>query len=425
MYRLLFWMGAVAAITYLVARKRRFDWYSVAGLGAVVYFLPGFFGHVIDPDLKRTLDIEDETYLAQAFVFASIFIGAVVFDAVDRRLPPRRFAPTFVVRRDRYVPAILVVLALVCLAMAVVEMGSATWAVEKEVGMERQGRWMIGYEFAACLALLTNIAFRHWRSAALTSLLIAPSLFFGSRTALVLSAIAAVTMHLRQAGPIVLIRRWRYVLAGSAALYGTMLFKQFQFALKYGTVSGDWGMLYEQAQDGQSYVDALFNSEPFLVQNTLNEVVRTDFSTGIEQLEGLLGAVVPFGNEIGLSSRGFNDLFQPTLFPDVEYGLASNIWAQAYSLGGLGIVLLFCAVFTALVLVINRWHFHAQGSVGAAVGLSGAYWAFYIHRNDLLYQFLLQRRVIVLFVLAWSVSWILTARARIVDDGGFPRRRTG
>jgi len=42
--------------------------------------------------------------------------------------------------------------------------------------------------------------------------------------------------------------------------------------------------------------------------------------------------------------------------------------------------------------------------VSSLVAYLGAYWAFYIHRNDLIYQLSLERRVLIIFSLIYLVS---------------------
>jgi hypothetical protein len=195
-----------------------------------------------------------------------------------------------------------------------------------------------------------------------------------------------------------------------------LLLKTAQFGLKYGLTTGDWSALQNTMSQENVYVDTVLNAEPFVVQNTLNEVVKTDFRVGPEQLESLVAILVPFGIELGLPSKGFNDFFQPALFSDVDYGLAANIWAQAYSLGSIGIVAVFCVFFVVGIALLNSAYAQSTGSSLAALALAGGYFCFYIHRNDLLYELLLLRRVLIMFVigrlLGHSALWDRTNRRR-------------
>jgi hypothetical protein len=406
--RSVFLATALVTLIYILFKKRQIDWFSVATASATVYFVPGFFGFVTDPDQRRFQDIEDATYLVFSFVYISIALGALWHDFVSLRNAKQQAVKALSVPNDQYSGITLLAISVISLVFAVIAGGDTFWVAEKEIAIETHGRWMIGYEFSACLGFLMCVASGARAMSVLAALLILPSVFFGYRTAVVMTLIGGVMMHLRGLGPTVLIRRWRILLSSFVAIYALIFLKQIQFALKYGLATDQWTLFSNIMESDEVYIDAVFNSEPFLVQNTLNEVVRTNFTVGIEHLESLGAIFVPLGNELGLSSMGFNDYFQPSLFADVDYGLASNIWAQAYALGGLGTVAVFCVLFVGLLTAINLAYSRSKGSVFAALALVGPYWSFYIHRNDLLFEFLLLRRVLFFFVISWAISYLFT-----------------
>lgn len=411
--RLTFLLTAIGTLGYVLIKKRQADWFLVAATAGVVYFLPSFFGYMEDPNQQRLINVEGGTYLTHSFVFASIALGALFQDAaltvdMNRSAHKRLSAPN-----DRYVTLVLIIMALISLIATIMEMGDSVLIAEKEILMEKSGRWLIAYEFSACLAFLTALASGNRKTAMFAATLLLPSVFWGYRTAVVMTLLGMCMMRLRSAGRIVVVSKWRYWLLGILALCALMLLKQFQYPLKYGVETGQWSLLIDQIQNKDLYLDALFTSEPFIVQNTLNEIMRVDFSVGIEQLESLAVSMLPFGNELGLPEKGFNDFFQPVLFPDIQWGLAGNIWAQAYSLGSFGMVLVFCVFFIGILTIINIAFARTSGSLLAAVALTGAYWAFYVHRNDLMFQFLLQRRVWVFFLFAWGISYLLSMKPRV------------
>jgi hypothetical protein len=166
-------------------------------------------------------------------------------------------------------------------------------------------------------------------------------------------------------------------------------------------------------------VDAVAGSEPFATQMILNEVLRSGFQTDAHYiLESIVAQFTLFSGEFGLDVVSFNELFQPQLFSEVEYGLAANIWAQMLAAGGWPLFFGFLAVFVAS-LRLGSQCLAANGLVmRAAVALGGAYWAFYIHRNDLGYVLSLLKRVALVWL---GVSVLSAAWARC----GAGNRRTG
>jgi hypothetical protein len=401
--RLLFLIAATATLGYVAIKKRRVDWFSVAAAAAAIYFAPGFGGFVTDPDLRRSHEVVGHTYLVFCLVFMSIGIGAIYEDFAPQRVK-KEFRRISVASDDRAVANVVLIIAIVSLVLSVAQMGDLVWASEKEVSMSTHGRWLIAYEFSVCFAFLTYFASGARTASVIAGLLILPTIFFGYRTAAVMTFVAAMMIQLRGMERVALIRKWPIIVLVAATLYGAVFFKTIQFGIKFGLETGQWSVLLNTLDTENLYQDALFNSEPFIVQNTLNEVVKSSFSVGVEQLESLAAVFVPFGNELGMSGKGFNDYFQPALFSDVDYGLAANIWAQAYSLGSLSTVLIFCLVFVGVTRKINAIYARASGHGLAGIALAGAYWCFYIHRNDLLYEALLLRRVLMVFVIGWFVS---------------------
>src|SRR5690606_41059085 len=67
---------------------------------------------------------------------------------------------------------------------------------------------------------------------------------------------------------------------------------------------------------------------------TLNEVVLRGFRTEFDHVSAVVYQLLFFSDKLGLTASSFNDYFQGALFPGVDYGMASNIWAQMWSAGG-------------------------------------------------------------------------------------------
>jgi hypothetical protein len=152
----------------------------------------------------------------------------------------------------------------------------------------------------------------------------------------------------------------------------------------------------------------LLHSEPFVVQGTLNEIVRQQYWIGPEHLVEILYLLVPLANELGATAGGFNPLFQPSLFSTVTgYGLANNLWAQMLAIGGWPVLSAFTGVYCAVLLVGDRLLRRVSPSTAVVLAVVFAYWAFYAHRNDLLYQLTLTRRVLLAGFLIVLVAMFL------------------
>jgi hypothetical protein len=70
----------------------------------------------------------------------------------------------------------------------------------------------------------------------------------------------------------------------------------------------------------------------------------------------------------------FSDLFKETLFPDVQFGMASNPWAQAYAAGGYAMVGVFAIAYALAVGILGYLFNISKGGMRATV-LVLAMWA--------------------------------------------------
>ena len=157
-------------------------------------------------------------------------------------------------------------------------------------------------------------------------------------------------------------------------------------------------------------------SEPFVVQSILNEVVRTNFRTDARYLIRQLLAGLPLGASIfGIDSsdlKTFDATAQPVLFPRVSYGMANNPWAQAYAAGGQEMVAVFALGYAFLAAMLTLLFHATRGALRAGVAVLSGWICFYFHRNDLLTEVVLIKHAVYIFAASMLVAgtWEWIAR---------------
>jgi hypothetical protein len=141
-------------------------------------------------------------------------------------------------------------------------------------------------------------------------------------------------------------------------------------------------------------------------------VVTNRFETTADHVISSLYQFILFAPELGAESITFNSLFQPALFPNVEYGLAANIWAQMWSAGGWPLLIVFVLIFN-VILALGNSTLRARSAVLKA-GLAPVFccWAFYIHRNELGYALNLEKRLLLLLFFVIVVLAIVKVATR-------------
>jgi len=410
--------GVVAYIVYLLvvmfglvyfsSVKRAFDFTSLAFLSAVVYFSPAFAGFIVLPGSPPIVQaIESQTYWVLSTILGVIFLTIILCDVISRNLGfvvNHRIA----LRNDEHVGEIAAFFAIVSFVALLFNLRDVLASTDKQEVLKAVGRAHIVFEYSISIGALVSFQNRHWKLAFLFFGFLIFDLIIGFRAAAVTTFLAAIVMEMRRLGPIRLIGRFRLLGSMFAALIAALLFKQFLFAIRHGLATGDFSMLRAQAGDPLSYLLAFAQAEPSVTMATLNSIVINRFELPFEHLLTAIISFVPLVNEFGFDVKDFNSKFQPALFPYIEWGMAGNVFAEMFSVGGIWLTALFSFVL-AMSAFLGGYLLDATGrSLRAALALAGVYLVFYFHRNDVQFELILERRVLTVYLVLLICSFLFS-----------------
>lgn len=415
----LFVLLSLCGLAYFVLRRRRFDGFTLAYLSALIYFMPAYFGftayHVGSTWIR--VPMHAGTYAVMELVIVSILIGGGVYDFLPR-LRSLNFSSRTPLIGAQWISFVIAAIAgFITLILA----GQALFSTssDKATMLGSLGHFYTVFAFAiifgGCIAFERRAK---WSFAVFVALLLF-TVYLGFRLELAITAIAIVILWLgrTKGAGLRIISMWKSALPLAALAYFFFLIKQLGFQIKIL----NWHMVYRLLLTPDTYTNAIVQSEPFGTENILNVAISSDFYTGAQYLWGQLSVMFRlFGNAQSVTS--FNDLFQHALFPSVvDYGMANNIWAQLWSAGGWGFLIVGC-IFWNITLGLGSWLLRSRDAlvrIAAAIGLTIV--AFYIHRNDLLYEIILVKRVFMIFLAVLVIGYMLTlaSRARVEKRGGW------
>lgn len=400
----------VIGLSYFVGIGRRVDAFLVAFVSAVIYFLPGIVGYTLSPTsprspIKLPVALEPEAIAIMLVVTVLILLGGVLWDQWDRRRP----APHWVLEDSRLSPLVALVLSVIGIVLTVAESGGTVFTAEKTEIMKVLGRGHLLWQMGATLSVVLAFVY-HQRLLGLAGwLLLVLDLWIGYRYAFATTFIATALLWIFRVEPYRLgLRRLRYWVV---FLVGGLAIVSYQ-NIKGPLRDGDWPEIGERVSNPLWYAKGVLTSEPFTTQTVLNEIVRMDFRTGTDHLQSAAYHLVPFAPALGEEAVRFNRLYQPALFPLVDHGLAGNIWAQMWSSGDWLLLLTFLVVFLAGLAVLSRLLRSTDPAVRAYAAVAIAYWAFYIHRNELQGVVGSQKVLILVWVVCVSVSIAVATIAR-------------
>ncbi len=400
-----FFLVAIIGMIYF-SLKRGFDYFSLAYFSAVLYFLPGFFGYTSYHvnGVWRKLEIVNEAYAVMILVLSSIVIFSLIFRAhyspvvADRTPPIRRIF-------------ILIVFSLACVGLigTLLSLGKTLFVPDKALIMDGLGRWHILYVAAITIGFPAAYLLGSRFYCAIFLMMLFFEVYIGFRSPIAVSVLSVFTLYLTRAHPVErLIGQWK--VAGLAVLFGAFLFsvKQVLTVFKAGSVD----IVVDRLSSLSFYYGAVVKSEPFIVQSTLNHVISERFHTEWDHILSALNQFFLFSDFLGIDPRSFNSYFQNALFPDVTYGMASNIWAQMWSVGGWWLLVLFVVLFNLGIYFFNKTLACRNAILRASLAPMACYWVFYIHRNDISYIINLEKRLFIVFAIALFFSLLVLVVTR-------------
>ncbi|MGH7927917.1 MAG: hypothetical protein ACREQV_09000 [Candidatus Binatia bacterium] len=355
------------------------------------------------PDELDPVQLSDGFYFAALAVVLGVLFCAVLIDfAGVNRSPPEEVTKYRILDSD-YFNSFLLVIALGALAGMVVTTGPYLLSAEKHEMMAHLNRWNVVFQTAIPIGFVLSVVQRNKVSAVTYALLLAFSVFMGFRSPAAFAVIGGMFVWLRGRRGKSLASRlgWRVVVV---VLLGALflIYKEVYDHIKMGDFAA---VLANLARSG-TYLSSFLKSEPFFIQAILNRVLEEGFYTGPDHLRSIIFLVVPFANRF-VEIVSFNDVFQEELFPGLDFGMAGNFWAQGFSVGGWLGLAAWLIIYLAGLLMFSVLVGRLSGGALAATVVGGAAWAFYIHRNDLLYQLVIERRVFALWMFVALALWML------------------
>lgn len=396
----LFYLVNFIGLSYFLFKKRTFDFFSLTFFSQLIYFIPGFFGttnYTIDRSIIENV-IVDGTYVILILFVVFLLLFTFIYDHSKFSFYDRN--KTYKV--NSIISEMMIAISLLTLASIILTNGLLFFKLEKIDLMEYVSSNLLLMETTASIAIVVAFLEKKKFILLLGFGILFIDIFIGFRFAFVISLVAILFIYTNNLGKIRLINFWKFGLLMFFLAYFVILIKQFLYGFKFGF--SDYSL--QQFQTLEFYTNALIHSEPFVIMSILNEVVKNNFTIQLDNILVVL-KIFPFMESIfNLETVNYNQLFQPVLFPYVNYGMANSIFAQFFSIGGYLFVIWFIFIYFCILFLGNSYLLYSKYSKSIVVLLFSMQ-AFYIYRNDLLYQITLEKKYLVIFLIALLLNYLL------------------
>lgn len=377
-------------------RRRRFDFVSAAFFGMLIYFMPGFVGLVFNPYFPNHFPIEPISWQAYS-VWISAMLGTIITGML---YSPERENNFEELRTSWAFDNALIIILLTSFVFVIIYGGQDIYSPEKDDVLSVQGRWFILF------STITQVCFASFfiqkkyiyfiPAFAAMSFLI----FVGFRSYLAISSIAILIYFAHKKG-IMSFFRPKYLVTSLLLVFFIFSYKSIYIAVKMGRLD-----LVSNIILGQDFIyNVLYKSEPFITQSILNEVLLRNYSIDPMSILYSFVAIIPFLSSIlGIENSDLSFGFQEQLFPNLDYGLASNIYANFYSTIGIFGIFIFIISYNFILVQMSKRMGGGNSYVRLTIFLLGGFIAFYINRNDLTNSISVINRIIYVIALTYIIS---------------------
>ena len=390
-YYIFFLSGALTSLYFLFFRNRYFDFITVFILTLFLYTLPLFFGGVKNIYTNEFDQPEGVTYIVMRIpYFISIF-----FIILNNS---HGFNNKVDFSHEKIALNVFLILSTVGLILYLPSFFASSNKAEL---LENKNLMVqILYANVPVVGFLFSLLIKNKKFIFIFSMFLVILFLFGSRRSIALALVGSLVIVLIN-NPLRLISKIKLILLGLVTLFIVVLSKtMYGYILARGIFEGVKVWFYEFEWR------FLFTGSEFLTTSTiLNAVVLNDFKVDKLYYFYSFLALQPIPlSYFNYSSSYFNDMFQPALFPSVNYGMAYNPWAEAFSVFGYLGVICF-SIFICLVLR-GMWYLCAKVNRVLFVILLffGVLIAFWVERNSLATLFAYVRNVLYPLVLIYFIT---------------------
>lgn len=383
----------------------------VAYLGCSYYFYPGILGYCQVP-LPKTyglttggnttpVELIDATY----WVMYGCMIAVILAGLACLLLRPN-IDSTSVKSRTSYLDSGLFLTALAWanflgLALMLYFSGTDIFLKEKIDIMEQiNNRGYVIWTTTSGMGF--TLAYYAWNKKWILwfGCMLLMDLFIGFRFTTVFAGLAILCLTLERG------KLTMKMIGGAALVFCFLLtFKNVNSIIKLQR----WDLLHERVFSADFYLESLLSSEPMVTQAILNQALQDGARYEPVPLRYYLIQAVPFTRELLRADFNASRTFSgDALFPGLEYGVASNPWAELLVTYGVGGYLAFLFFFGTAIVMAQALYQRVPGGVWKVmIGINVALLFFYVHRNVLIYQYNMHRQYAYSFILVFTIYSVI------------------
>ncbi|MEM9543632.1 MAG: hypothetical protein AAGA60_29585 [Cyanobacteria bacterium P01_E01_bin.42] len=359
----------------IITRQNPISPISLFGLGTIIYGLPLFWGYTTFATGYANQGAKVSTYFSHLdwrvyfiFLFLHLLFFTIAFFFND---PP----PKKLVTNSSLILLAINIDLLICSILFVKNLGWNNLWLSKLERIPHISSW---YSFATIFATLSILYWCLYKQKTIFSLVPATlflglDIFMGYRTTVVLGLISAgLILFWRDDISFGLFNKIKLFLGSLSVIIVVFIYKPVYYSLEQGIFQINY--IFSAILE-----NSFIGSEPFVTMGILNETIKQSLNVSDRYIWESFIQYIPFYETFTGNARiSFNFYVQNTLFPNVEWGLASTTLGELYVIGGL----LAVSLWWSFLFFFLRFYPRNNPYLLIIYCYLAPYTLFYFYRND-------------------------------------------
>lgn len=395
-------LSMLLLIGLLLILRGKIDLIWVSCISFIIYFYP-----FVDDSISLSSPLGQFDYVVSPYarfvveVFAGLLIAYLLLERI-RVFKPVIYSERVEGRPSMHYAQITALLVMLSLGIVIVQAKGALFENDKPELMKQLG---YGYKFFSITTLfLLSLSYHSkWRFGfALVVVALIFDLFLGFRTTAAFAVLLFTCLYFSNVR--LNLRKTLLVFSLVIVLFlFSLVFKPILIVIKTGNLDFFLNLL----QDENSYKYLTLASESTTISIVFNEILSSNFSVKSDYLLDVFYQLIPFlTNLLDIPTTSFADYYKQELMGEEAESFASSFWGAAFaSFGTIGMFSIFIA-WIAVVHALNRRVCNPNISYfeRSVWMVSGIPLAFYVHRNDFIFQYSLLKSTLITAGIIYSIK---------------------
>ncbi len=416
----IYWLLMLISLGYVLVKKRRFDFYSIAVLSTFIYYYPALLGSI--KVSGEFVPVSTTVYLCLCVHIIVLTVCMICQDLFCFRktnlIEPE---PCDKVNKTEYTAMLIVSVAgLAFLAYTFAMYGGFQGDFNKMQLLANANRLTEYMKYIALFSFVYAFSLprKYGRLIKLVSLvLIGYTFLLGHRSFVVIGIIALFVKKLsedREEKPMyLLIKKYWGLFLFMAVCAIIVLFVKNVFA---ALMTGQYELVISRLTDPEYYLNSLLSSEANTIVSNLQSVCDSGMTHSFKDYIFIVFALIPFiGSrlmtifDITSFETALNQAFNSRL--DEGVGMGCTFLGEGYATGWfIFLIISLIGVFLFISFLQNRKKYTKSLLNETWIGIILVYFTFYIHRNSIFFLLVMARA----YAYIWFLTWVIKKTIEIL-----------